>query len=618
MSKIKQSNYKKYVSVTVVMVVLVLALFLLVKTPTKSLQAVDPTFPIVDFVGEYKIADGEWMPIVAGKHISATIGNVYLRGYFRCFNPETKEFIGNVAAGTSIAVYLNHLNMQIAINDQIICMTGTENPRMGDAACGQVWEFFCLPDTGEEPITLILTNPHKYGNENAIDEFLESPGIYVGGIFECQRVEEGKGQRTMGLAIALAAMAILGTSVFASKIQVNNAKELGIIGAVILFAGGYYFFSSQNICLWHYNYIFNTRILCICKELYLLFVTVLIITIFTTKTNKVAKTLVKVSALLLILLYVVSIAGWVGFFDTWFWWAGFEVFVCIGLMICLFMEQYNLNKKNAYMYVISVFILISYIIDFIAVYYGWWDGTRLSMMFFLLMFVGVLFMILKVIPQSMQAVTKAKELELEQKVLQAQLQESRISVMMSQIQPHFLYNSLAVIQELCHGDPEKAETAIGNLADFLKGNMSILMSDKVVAFEDELNHTKKYLEIEYLRFEDQLQVEYDINAMEFSLPALTLQPIVENAVRYGVRKREDGGLIKISTYEQETYFVVSVEDNGSGFDIKDSYGDERVHIGIKNVRERLSHMCDGKLRIESKPGEGTTVSILVKKENGEC
>jgi signal transduction histidine kinase len=486
----------------------------------------------------------------------------------------------------------------------------------GSVACGKMWEQISLPDTLGEPITITFVNPHKYGNENAIDDFLDNLNIYLGGVFERQRTETGKLQRMAGIAIVLAAMAILGAALFTSKIKVKSSRELGIIGSVILFAGGYYIFASPDICMWSYNYRLNTTMLVLCKELYIFFVTILIVKLLLTKMKRTGEMLVWISGLLLVVTYIAVLLDKVRFYDSWILWASVEIFICAGLLVLVALERNNLNKKNAVVYVISSFLLVSYIIDYVAVYFGWWEEPRLSMMFFLVVFLGAVIVVLKLVPENMNAVAKAKELEAEQKLLQAKLHESRISVMISQIQPHFLYNSLGVIQELCYGEPEKAEKAIGSLAEFLKGNMSVLMSDKLVFFEDELKHTKKYLEIEYLRFEDQLKVEYEIcvDMKNFSLPALTLQPIVENAIRYGVRKRVDGGMVKISAYEKEEYYEVIVEDNGPGFDVDNIGMDEGMHIGIKNVRERLMRMCDAVLLIESEMGKGTRVSIQVKKE----
>jgi sensor histidine kinase YesM len=320
----------------------------------------------------------------------------------------------------------------------------------------------------------------------------------------------------------------------------------------------------------------------------------------------------------MVVLFLASILEICMIYDTWFIWGVVEFFVSLGLLVCLFLERDNLNRENALVYSVDIFILLSYMIDFIAVYFGWWENTRLSMMFFVFIFIAAAMLVLKVIPENMEAAARAKELETEQKLLQAKLHESRISVMMSQIQPHFIYNSLAVIQELCHGEPEKAETAIGTLAEFLKGNMAISLSDKLVSFEDELKHTQKYLEIEHLRFEDQLRVVYDIRAGGFSIPALTIQPIVENAVRHGVRKKEEGGTVKITAAENENGFEIWVEDDGPGFKKREKTDGEGIHLGIENVRERLERMCEGELEIVSEEGKGTRVIIRIKKEFGTC
>lgn len=607
---------KKNLPGIVVMFVLVLGIILLFKNPKEAIQASDPIFPEIKFNGEYQIAQGEWNSLVEGKHISSTNGDVKLKGNFLMYNPETGECIGEVSPDTVLSVYLNHINMSLIVDGEIIYKSDVENPILGSATCGKIWEQFSVPDTLGAPIVISISNPHRYGNENAIDDFLDNLNIYLGGVFERQKTETGKLQRMAGIAIVLAAMAILGAALFTSKIKVKSSRDLGIIGSVILFAGGYYIFASQDICMWSYNYKLNTTMLVLCKELYMFFVTIVVVKLLLTKTKRVGEVLVGVSGLLLGGTYIVVLLDLIRFYDSWIVWANVEVFICIGLLMLAYFERNNLNKENAFTYVISIFLLVSYIIDYIAVYYGWWEEPRLSMMYFLVIFLGTAIVVLKVVPENMNAKAKAKELETEQKLLQAKLQESRISVMISQIQPHFLYNSLAVIQELCYGEPQKAEKAIGSLADFLKGNMSVLVSDKLVFFEDELNHTKKYLEIEYLRFEDQLKVEYEIylDTKSFSLPALTLQPIVENAIRYGVRKREEGGLVKISAYEREEYYEVIVEDNGPGFEVDNVSSKEGTHIGINNVRERLMKMCDGVLLLESEAGKGTRVSIQVKKE----
>jgi len=109
-------------------------------------------------------------------------------------------------------------------------------------------------------------------------------------------------------------------------------------------------------------------------------------------------------------------------------------------------------------------------------------------------------------------------------------------------------------------------------------------------------------------------VVYDIQAKDFKLPVLTLQAIVENAVRHGTGKRERGGTVTISTSETGSEYLVTVSDDGMGFDPDDAVNDGQQHIGIKNVRERLHAQCAGSLEIESRKGSGTTVTMRIPKK----
>ena len=199
---------------------------------------------------------------------------------------------------------------------------------------------------------------------------------------------------------------------------------------------------------------------------------------------------------------------------------------------------------------------------------------------------------------------------------QALQAEQRIQIMMTQIQPHFLYNSLTVIQELCRSDPAQAEAATVQFANYLRGNMDALQTNTPIPFGQELEHTRQYLALEEMRFEDKLTVRYDIQCESFLLPNLTLQPIVENAVRHGVRGNADGrGEVVIATRETPDCYEITVKDNGPGFDPEKQPKDQgSSHVGIQNVRQRLAQMCGGELKIESIPGAGTCVTIALPKE----
>ncbi len=194
------------------------------------------------------------------------------------------------------------------------------------------------------------------------------------------------------------------------------------------------------------------------------------------------------------------------------------------------------------------------------------------------------------------------------------LVEKQTQIMISQIQPHFLYNTLNAIYYLCKKDATKAQKMILRFSDYLRVNLENLKSEKPIPFKNELEHTKTYLEIELVRFGNILNLVYDIKETDFTLPALSLQPLVENAVKYGIRSREDGGTVMISTRREENYIYISVSDDGVGFDPEHLPDDGRLHVGIQNVRSRVETMCGGKLIIESRENDGTTATIILEEK----
>ena len=206
-------------------------------------------------------------------------------------------------------------------------------------------------------------------------------------------------------------------------------------------------------------------------------------------------------------------------------------------------------------------------------------------------------------------------LQTAQIVVQEQQERQRTQLMLSQIKPHFLYNSLTVIRDLIQTDPQAAEKAVNDFSEFLRHNMLSINSDQPILLRQELTHVESYLALQQLRFGDELQVVYDIACEDIMLPTLTLQPIVENAVSHGIRESDSGvGTVTIQSREYEDHYEICVIDDGCGFDpALLEYGDSS-HVGIKNVQDRLRRLCGGRLEIQSAPGSNTRVTILLPKE----
>lgn len=203
--------------------------------------------------------------------------------------------------------------------------------------------------------------------------------------------------------------------------------------------------------------------------------------------------------------------------------------------------------------------------------------------------------------------------------MQKELYEAQVSVMVSQIQPHFMYNALSSIAMMCTLDGKKAKEATITFAKYLRGNMDSLKQKKPVPFSQELEHLKKYLYIEKMRFEDALNIVYDIETEDFLLPQLSIQPLVENAVKHGVGMKEDGGTVTIATRETDEDFRVIISDDGVGFDMEEAkkkqetQSDGKSHVGMENTRRRLADLCGGSVMIESTPGEGTVATVILPK-----
>ena len=204
------------------------------------------------------------------------------------------------------------------------------------------------------------------------------------------------------------------------------------------------------------------------------------------------------------------------------------------------------------------------------------------------------------------------EHELALKRQEKALAEQRIDIMLSQIKPHFLYNALGTIACLCRTDPEKAEWATEEFAMFLRANMDSLKNREPIPFEKELAHVKHYLYLEKQRFQERLQVNYDIRATDFYVPPLSLQPLVENAVRHGILQKKEGGTVTIRTFETKEDAFVVVMDDGIGMEQAAGLPDlgDHAHIGLENVRERLESMVEGEMKMESS-GAGTVVTLRI-------
>lgn len=208
--------------------------------------------------------------------------------------------------------------------------------------------------------------------------------------------------------------------------------------------------------------------------------------------------------------------------------------------------------------------------------------------------------------------SQSKMLE-EKRNLDVKIAESKYRLMISQIQPHFIFNVLNSAIYLCEDDADKAQKVLMDFSTFLRHDINVLSGVGLVRFDSELESVESYLELEKVRFDDRIQTEMDIRVRDFEIPPLTLQPLVENAVRHGICKKREGGVIIIRTYEEDSYIYIMVEDNGAGFDPASINKPGENHVGLTNVKERLQYIMGADMRIESEPLKGTTITLVIPK-----
>lgn len=190
-----------------------------------------------------------------------------------------------------------------------------------------------------------------------------------------------------------------------------------------------------------------------------------------------------------------------------------------------------------------------------------------------------------------------------------QLTLSRTTLMMSQIRSHFVFNILNAISGMCKYDPQLADDTIVRFSRYLRNNIDIMEKDGNIPFSVDLQQLEDYVTLEQVRFGDKVEFYSDIGFTDFMIPPLILQPIVENAIKHGIGKKQGNGTIVLSTQKVGNDVVVTVKDDGVGFDLSEL--EKESSVGIRNIRFRLEHLVHGTMDIQSEVGKGTTVTITL-------
>ena len=558
------------------------------------------------FTGEYSW-DGEvWYPLDDNADLNALDGDLFLRGHFSY----------DIFDGGRLYYYQNHIGVTIYLNGELLLIDNIseyeeEGLALEPSMCGRRWDYIMPPSiTTEDVVELRLHNPHSHGNSSAYRDFLNtlynSPNTSY--ILESYLKPYSSPLQMAGIVLVIVALMLLGAALASGVLRVPMGDSLWKYGLLTLFMGGFVILDTVGISFVSELVVFNTYARQLCMMLAVYCMGLCVCGTLTGKPRKTAKTAMLLSALLDGILIVLSFTGVTVIYDTGIYWVASQVVLCPLLIACAAVEWHHREKKSRMILLSHMLLLSAVLLDIAGVGRSIYSHGTCTKAVFALLFVLYAAGAAKHVVIDHQASIRAKQLEKE-------LEDSRVATMLSQIQPHFIYNTLGTVEQLCKEQPEVASNLVHHFSLYLRGNFSELDNKAPILLSKELEHVRHYVEIEHIRFPD-MEVRFELDSDDFLLPALSVQPLVENAIKHGLMGLESGGTVTVSAYETEKDYCVSVVDDGVGFDTTILL-DGREHIGIRNIRGRIAAMCGGTLTVESVPGKGTKAVITIPKERGE-
>ncbi|MBR5572810.1 MAG: histidine kinase [Oscillospiraceae bacterium] len=596
----KLYGYREYIAF---IAPVLLALICLISVTLGNYQATLPIPMPQEFLGEYSYDGENWQRLTEESDISALKGDLYLRG----------TFLREMAEGWQLNFYLNHIGMELKVNAEPVYQHDILSipdlrAELFASICARQWSATIVPAIGTEDLVEIhLRNPHHYGNETAYRDFLTTlcSDPVEWSILEENLASHGTQFRIMGVLLAVASLMVLGAAVAATIVRVPVGGMLLKLGLLLLFAGGYVAFDSIDVSYWNDLNVFNTYATQLCVMLAAFCLCHFVSDSLSGKRRQVTKAAVTFSALLNAVLIVLSFTGVTVIYDTLPYWGAAQLVLNVLFMVCCIGELRCGGKK--FVPISALLLFAAIVLDLFGVGGNMVWRAPWAKIVFMVVFVVHIVVAARGIVVNHRASLRAAKLEKE-------LEDSRIAIMLSQIKPHFLYNVLNTIYHLYRKEPEMAQEAVSSFAEYLRCNMLSIEKSEPIPFSEEYQHIRTYLSLEQIRFRDKLDVVYDVEVSDFKLPPLTVEPLVENAVKHGVTKKRGGGTVTISTRRTAAGVQITVADNGVGFDTAHYMDDGKPHVGIHNVRERLQNMMGGTLTVTSTDSGTVAVVTIPTKE----
>ena len=431
--------------------------------------------------GEYSQDGGAWQTLSEDTDLSAYDGDLVLR----------VKVVPELMEGAQIKFYLNHIGMKISVNGESIFESSYE--KFSDM-CGNAWVMWELPALAPGDVLEIqLHNPHSYGNMDAYNEFLDS--MYMSGDvgFKAYCDRESRPYRSLCSFILVASVMLIGTAVGYQLLHLVNSSFLLKIGIMSLLMGVYMYLDAKDISLRSDQMVFNTYL----QQITMMFAAWMLgagLTDFLHEKKKMAELAVYVLMFADFIFITLSLAGVMRIYDTGVYWAVVQGLVSLLWIVLCLLEVKNREKREQTILISGMVLLTVLVAELLNARLSWWKSGNCIKLVFVAFFVFQLLWSVKLMAVNYQESIRAKKLEEE-------LKENRVRLAMSQIQPHFIHNSLNSIYHLCEIDTELAQQAISDFSDYLQQSLSAMDRTALIPFGEELKHVKTYLKLEQLLYD---------------------------------------------------------------------------------------------------------------------
>ena len=198
-----------------------------------------------------------------------------------------------------------------------------------------------------------------------------------------------------------------------------------------------------------------------------------------------------------------------------------------------------------------------------------------------------------------------------EKEYQEKVQQLQTIILKEQINPHFIFNTLNLIKGIYQKDRARGDRAIDMLGRHIRANVDVKGGKLLIPLTEEIKNIECFVELANMQNDEPINILYNIDSFDFDVPILSIEPFIENAIKYSCIQSKEDGYIELSTEEDDDYYIIMIKDNGKGFDTKEHV--QQDSHGIRNALQRFEFLQKAKTRVKSKVGKGTSIEIYIPK-----